>query len=86
MSVVTPVLNGARTLGATLDSVRAQTHRLVEHVVVDGGSTDGTLDLLRARPDVVWLTAADGGMYDALNRGFQRATGVWPGEKVPDPE
>ena len=75
MSVVTPVLNGARTLGATLDSVRAQTHRLVEHVVVDGGSTDGTLDLLRARPDVVWLTAADGGMYDALNRGFQRATG-----------
>lgn len=75
MSVVTPVLNGVRTIAATLDSVRAQSHPRVEHVVVDGGSTDGTLDLLRARPDVVWLSAPDGGMYEALNRGFERASG-----------
>ncbi|MET0555791.1 MAG: glycosyltransferase family 2 protein [Vicinamibacteria bacterium] len=75
VSVVTPVKNGVRFLEATLQSVRAQTHPRVEHVVVDGGSTDGTLDLLRAAAGLVWTTGADAGIYDAVNRGFRLATG-----------
>jgi glycosyltransferase involved in cell wall biosynthesis len=75
VSIVTPVLNGARFLPETLASVRDQDYPRLEHVVVDGGSTDGTLDILRAAPDVVWTSAPDAGMYDAVNRGFRMARG-----------
>src|SRR5688572_14871761 len=64
VSIVTPVLNGARFLPETLASVRGQDYPRLEHVVVDGGSTDGTLDLLRAAPGVVWVSGPDRGMYD----------------------
>jgi glycosyltransferase involved in cell wall biosynthesis len=74
VSIVTPVKNAERFLAQTLESVRGQTHSH-EHIVVDGGSTDGTLDLLRAAPGIVWTTGADSGMYDAVNRGFQMARG-----------
>lgn len=69
------MLNGARYLPATLASVRSQTHPRIEHVIVDGGSTDGTLDLLRAASGVVWTSGPDSGMYDAINRGLGRAGG-----------
>lgn len=75
VSIVTPVLNGARYLEATLRSVREQTHPRLEHVIVDGGSTDGTLDLLRAAPGIVWASGPDAGMYDAINRGLRQAAG-----------
>jgi glycosyltransferase involved in cell wall biosynthesis len=75
VSIVTPVKNGARFLAQTLESVRLQQHPEKEHIVVDGGSTDGTLDLLRAAPGIVWTSAADSGMYDAVNRGFRMARG-----------
>ncbi len=75
VSIVTPVLNGARYLEDCLASVRAQTHPRIEHLVVDGGSTDGTLELLAAAPGVRVLTGRDRGMYDALRRGFQAAEG-----------
>lgn len=75
VSVVTPVKNAARFLPQTLESVRRQEHPQVEHIVVDGGSTDGTLELLRGAPGVVWTSGADSGMYDAVNRGFRMARG-----------
>ncbi len=75
VSIVTPVLNGARFLPEILASVREQSYPRIEHVVVDGGSTDGTLDLLRAAPGVTWATGTDRGMYDAINRGFRMARG-----------
>lgn len=75
VSIVTPCLNAAAYIGQTLASVRAQDHADVEHVVVDGGSTDGTLDVVRAAPGVVWSSERDDSMYDAVNRGFRRATG-----------
>lgn len=75
VSIVTPVLNGARFLPECLSSVRAQSYARVEHVVVDGGSTDGTLELLAAAPGVRVVTGRDRGMYDALRRGFELAQG-----------
>jgi glycosyltransferase involved in cell wall biosynthesis len=75
VSIVTPVLNGARFLPDCLESVRAQSHAPVEHIVVDGGSTDGTLDILRAAPGVRLLQGRDRGLYDALRKGFDAARG-----------
>jgi glycosyltransferase involved in cell wall biosynthesis len=74
VSIVTPVLNGARFLPDLLHSLRSQDHPRVEHIVVDGGSTDGTLDLLR-EAGVRWVSGRDQGMYDAINRGLALATG-----------
>ncbi len=74
VSIVTPVLDGARFLPDLLQSVRAQDYPRIEHLVVDGGSTDGTLDILRAS-GVRFVSGRDHGMYDAINRGFALAGG-----------
>ncbi len=74
-SIVTPVLNGARFLGEALASVRAQDHPDLEHIVVDGGSTDGTLRLLRESQGVRFTSEPDRGLYDAVNKGFRMAAG-----------
>ena len=76
VSIVTPVRNGARYLPELIASIRAQDHPDIEHIVVDGGSTDGTLDVLRASGDLRWMSEPDRGMYDALGKGLRRATGT----------
>ena len=77
ISVVTAVMNGRDTLPKTLSSLIAQTHPDVEHVVQDGGSTDGTLEYLDAHghPAMTMVSAPDDGIYDAINNGIRRATG-----------
>lgn len=76
VSIVTPTLNQRQFVGSALGSVAGQTHPAVEHVVIDGGSTDGTQDLLRdAGARIRWVSESDRGMYDALNRGLAMATG-----------
>lgn len=75
VSIITPVLNGVRFLSDNLESVRSQVYPHLEHIVVDGGSSDGTLELLRSAPGIVWSSAPDRGMYDAINRGFRQARG-----------
>lgn len=79
VSVITVVRNGARTLPACLESVAAQTHPAVEHLIVDGGSSDGTLDLLRAWDKRLawWISEPDRGIYDAMNKGIAVARGEW---------
>lgn len=76
-SILTAVWNRAATLGDALDSLSGQSHETYEHIVQDGGSTDGTLALLAARtePRRHLVSARDGGIYDALNRALARATG-----------
>lgn len=77
ISLVTAVYNRRATLTAALYSARAQSHSDIEHLIQDGGSTDGSLDVIaglhHSRMQVV--SQRDGGIYDALNRGISRATG-----------
>jgi len=75
VTVVTPVLNGVRFLAETLASVRGQDYPRIEHIVVDGGSTDGTLDLLGRAEGIRWVSKPDRGLYDAVNKGFRLARG-----------
>lgn len=77
ISVVTVVFNGASTLEDTILSVARQTHPDVEHIIVDGGSTDGTLEVIarhRHRLAVV-ISEPDNGLYDAMNKGISAASG-----------
>jgi len=77
ISVVTAVMNGRLTLPAMLASLKPQSYPHVEHIVQDGGSTDGTLAYLAARghPQMALRSVPDSGIYDAINQGIQRATG-----------
>ena len=77
ISVVTAVWNRAATVGGAIDSVSAQTHPHIEHLVIDGASTDGTLAEVEARrrPGMIVVSEPDRGIYDALNKGLARSTG-----------
>lgn len=80
ISIVTPSYNQADFIRDTLDSVENQTCPDVEHIVMDGGSTDGTLDILREYDEhedyeLTWISEADEGQSDAINKGFERASG-----------
>ena len=81
ISVVTPSFNQAKYLEDALLSVKEQSHAAIEHIVMDGGSTDGSVDILRRyslRPGwehLRWKSELDHGQSDALNKGFRRATG-----------
>jgi glycosyltransferase involved in cell wall biosynthesis len=78
VSIITPSLNRAGLLEQTLRSIANQTYGAVEHIVIDGGSTDGTVNLLRAwegRYDLRWVSEPDAGMYAAINRGMLLARG-----------
>jgi GT2 family glycosyltransferase len=76
ITIVTPCLNAAATLPLALESVRSQDYDgEVVQVVVDGGSTDGTLDILRSAPGVQFLSEPDRGLSDAVNKGFRLAEG-----------
>lgn len=76
ITIVTVVRNGAATLERCLQSVAVQRYPALEHLVVDGASTDGTLALLReAGPPVRWISEPDQGVYDAMNKAVRLATG-----------
>lgn len=75
ISIVTVVLNAKDTIQDALDSVARQTHDNIEHIVVDGGSSDGTLAILRKADAIKLISEPDEGLYDAMNKGIQMATG-----------
>jgi glycosyltransferase involved in cell wall biosynthesis len=75
VSIVTPSRNQGRYIREAIESVRAQTHSPVEHIVVDGGSTDGTLNVLREYDGLRWISEPDRGQSHALNKGFALASG-----------
>jgi FkbM family methyltransferase len=76
VSVVVPCKNDARYLTANLESILSQDYPDVECIVVDGGSTDATVDLLKRYGDRIrWVSEPDRGAFDAINRGWQLANG-----------
>ncbi|HYP21937.1 MAG TPA: glycosyltransferase family 2 protein [Actinomycetota bacterium] len=75
VTVVTPCLDPGWRLERCIASVAAQTYAHVEHVVVDGASTDGTVELLRGTPSVKWVSEPDSGQTDAINKGFAMGGG-----------
>jgi glycosyltransferase involved in cell wall biosynthesis len=76
ISIITATYNSASTVRDTLACVRTQDHPDIEHIIVDGGSTDGTLDIVDDFPHVAKLISGrDDGIYDAMNKGISVATG-----------
>jgi FkbM family methyltransferase len=75
ISVITPSFNSAATLQQAIESVLAQDYPGTEHIIVDGGSTDGTLDLLKRYDHLKWVSEPDRGQVDAMRKGFTLSSG-----------
>lgn len=79
ISIITVVFNGSKYLEKTIQSVINQTYQNIEYIIIDGGSTDGTLDIIKKYEDKItyWLSEPDEGIYYAMNKGISVATGDW---------
>jgi glycosyltransferase len=77
ISIITATYNSANTILDTLNSLAGQSFKIIEHIVVDGGSTDGTLDILKGwdKYPLKVVVDKDDGIYDAMNKGIRLATG-----------
>jgi glycosyltransferase involved in cell wall biosynthesis len=75
ISIITPSYNQGIFIDETIRSVLSQDHDDIEHIVVDGGSTDETTSVLRRYPHLRWVSERDRGQSDAINKGFRMATG-----------
>ncbi len=77
LSIITAVYNNKNTIKDAIDSVLSQTYENIEYIVVDGGSSDGTVDILQSYGDKIskLISEPDKGIYDALNKGIESASG-----------
>lgn len=77
ISIVTPTFNSSEFFESTIKSIRRQEYRNFEWIVIDGGSTDNTIDLIKENSDIIsyWVSETDAGMYDAIRKGFEVASG-----------
>lgn len=77
ITVITVCRNAIRTIEDAIRSVASQTYKNVEHIIVDGASTDGTQDVVRKHEKLLakWISEPDRGIYDAMNKGVSMATG-----------
>src|ERR1035437_595442 len=79
LSIITVNLSNATGLRKTIESVISQTFTDYEYLIIDGGSTDGSLDIIKEFADRMsyWVSEPDGGIYNAMNKGIAWATGDW---------
>jgi len=77
VSIITAVFNGEQTVGQTITSIKGQTYKNIEHIIIDGNSVDNTLDVIKSHnyPKLRILSAPDQGIYHALNKGIMLSTG-----------
>jgi glycosyltransferase involved in cell wall biosynthesis len=75
ISVITPVLNDQGYIENAIRSVLGQDYPRFEHVIIDGGSTDGTLEIVKRYAHLRWISEPDGGLADAMNKGFRLSNG-----------
>jgi glycosyltransferase involved in cell wall biosynthesis len=75
ISILTPCFNAADTIERAIKSVHDQDHHDWEHIIVDGGSTDGTIEILRRNSHLIWISEPDQGQSDAMNKAIAMATG-----------
>lgn len=81
-SITTPCFNSAKTIERTLKSILVQEFKDYEYIIVDGGSTDGTVEIIKKYEPLFegrmhWKSEPDKGLYDAFNKGIERSTGVY---------
>ncbi len=79
LSIITVTFNAANFLERTIASVASRKNDSIEYCVIDGGSSDGTLDVIRSHGQVIdlWISEPDKGIYDAMNKGIDRAQGAY---------
>ncbi|NPA41718.1 MAG: glycosyltransferase [Aquificae bacterium] len=79
VTIITVVLNRKNELEETIKSVINQTYPNIEYIIIDGGSTDGTLEIIKKYEDYIdyWVSEPDKGIYDAMNKGILLASGQW---------
>lgn len=78
ISIVTPTYNSKEYMENCINSIKSQSYKNYEHIIIDGGSTDGTLDIIKKYEGsypMKWISEPDRGMYDAINKGFNMADG-----------
>ena len=77
ISIITVSYNSASTIKDTFDSIRIQNYSDIEYIVIDGGSTDDTLNIIQKNKDIIskWISENDNGIFDAFNKGIALASG-----------
>lgn len=92
LSIITITFNAAQTLQRTIDSIKNQSYKNIEYIIIDGASTDETIDIIQRNADCIthWISEKDNGLYDAMNKGLAMATGsyVWfinSGDEIKSP-
>ena len=79
ISIITVCFNAVGVIEKTILSVISQTYNDVEYIIIDGGSTDGTLDIVKKYENYIayWISEPDSGIYNAMNKGVKYATGLY---------
>ncbi|MGB9600549.1 MAG: glycosyltransferase, partial [Myxococcota bacterium] len=78
-SIITAVLNNRETISDCIESVASQSYKFIEHIIIDGLSTDGTIDIIKDYSSryshIRWISEKDNGIYNAINKGIKISTG-----------
>jgi len=75
VSIITPSFRSARYISSTIESVLFQNYPSIEHIIIDGASDDGTVDILKKYPHLIWISEPDRGQSEAINKGMKLAKG-----------